>query len=122
MNGPANILVDTNLIILGIGGDKRALELLEGHSLFVSVISEIELLSIPFQKVQEERLMRDFISNCFVIDLDGEIKRQTIQFRKNHKIKIPDAIIAASSIVKKIPLFTADKGFSKIPALDLVLL
>src|SRR5688572_16555761 len=101
MNGPANILVDTNLIILGIGGDKRALELLEGHSLFVSVISEIELLSIPFQKVQDERLMRDFISNCFVIDLDGEIKRQTIHLRKNHKIKIPDAIIAASSIVKK---------------------
>jgi predicted nucleic acid-binding protein len=122
MNGPANILVDTNLIILGIGGDKRALELLEGHSLFVSVISEIELLSIPFQKVQEERLMRDFISNCFVIDLDGEIKRQTIQLRKTHKIKIPDAIIAASSIVKKIPLFTADKGFSKIHSLDLVLL
>jgi hypothetical protein len=122
MNGPANILVDTNLIILGIGGDKRALELLEGHSLFVSVISEIELLSIPFQKVQEERLMRDFISNCFVIDLDGEIKRQTIQLRKNHKIKIPDAIIAASSIVKRIPLFTTDIGFSKIPALDLVLL
>jgi hypothetical protein len=90
--------------------------------LFVSVISEIELLSIPFQKVQEERLMRDFISNCFVIDLDGEIKRQTIQLRKNHKIKIPDAIIAASSIVKRIPLFTTDKGFSKIPALDLVLL
>jgi predicted nucleic acid-binding protein len=62
--------------------------------------------------------MRDFISNCFVIDLDGEIKRQTIQLRKRHKIKIPDAIIAASSLVKKLPLFTADKGFGKIPALD----
>ena len=65
--------------------------------------------------------MRDFISNCFVIDLDGEIKRQTIQLRKSHKIKIPDAIIAASSIVKKLPLFTADKGFSKLPSLDIVL-
>ena len=41
MNGASNILVDTNLIILGMGGDKRALELLEGHSLFVSVISEM---------------------------------------------------------------------------------
>jgi predicted nucleic acid-binding protein len=122
MNGPNNILVDTNLIILGIGGDNQVRELLEGHSLFISVITEIELLSIPFRKVHEERLMRDFISNCFVIDLDGEIKGQTIQLRKQHKIKIPDAIIAASSLVKKLPLFTADKGFGKIPALDLVLL
>lgn len=122
MNGPNNILVDTNLIILGIGGDNQVRELLEGHSLFISVITEIELLSIPFRKVQDELLMRDFISNCFVIDLDGEIKEQTIQLRKRHKIKIPDAIIAASSLVKKLPLFTADKGFDKIPALDLVLL
>ena len=66
--------------------------------------------------------MRDVISNCFVIDLDGEIKGQTIQLRKQHKIKVPDAIIAVSSLVKKLPLFTADKGFGKIPALDLVLL
>ena len=122
MNGPGNVLVDTNLIILGIGGDEQVRDLLEGHSLFISVITEIELLSLPFQRVQEERLMRDFISNCFVIDLDGEIKRQTIQLRKIHKIKIPDAIIAASSIVKKLPLFTGDKGFSKIAGLDIVLL
>jgi predicted nucleic acid-binding protein len=57
----------------------------------------------------------------FIIDLDGEIKRQTIQLRKSHKIKIPEAIIAASSIVKRLPLYTGDKGFSKISALDIVL-
>ena len=110
MNGPGNILVDTNLIILGIGGDDHVRELLENHSLFISIITEIELLSISFQKAPEERLMRDFISNCFVVDLDSEIKRQTIQLRKSYRIKIPDAIIAASSIVKRLPLFTADKG------------
>jgi hypothetical protein len=71
MNGPSNVLVDTNLIILGIGGNEQVRGLLEGHSLFISVITEIELLSIPFQKVLEERLMRDFISNCFVINLAG---------------------------------------------------
>jgi len=93
MNGPNNILVDTNLIILGIGGNERVRELLEDHSLFISVITEIELLSIPFQRTQEERLMREFISNCFIVDLDSEIKIQTIQLRKGHKIKIPDAIM-----------------------------
>lgn len=120
MNGN-NILVDTNLIILGIGGNHQARELLEGHSLFISVITEIELLSIPFKNPQDERLMRSFISNCFVIDLDSEVKQHAISIRKKHKVKLPDAIIAASSISKRLPIFTADKGFEKIAGLNLVL-
>jgi predicted nucleic acid-binding protein len=122
MNGPSNILVDTNLIILGIGGNQQVRDVLEGHSLFISVITEIELLSLPYQKTQEERLMRGFISNCFVIDLDAEVKRQTIGLRKNYKIKILDAIIAATSLTKRLPLYTADMGFSKILALNVVLI
>ena len=65
--------------------------------------------------------MRDFISNCFIIDLDNEVKRQTIQIRRRLKVKLPDAIIAASSMTKRLPLFTADKGFNKIPGLSMVL-
>ena len=122
MNGPNDILVDTNLIILGIGGNERVRELLEDHSLFISVITEIELLSIPFQRTQEERLMREFISNCFIVDLDSEIKIQTIQLRRGHKKKNTGCDYCSFIDSKKTPLFTADKGFSKIPALDIVVL
>jgi predicted nucleic acid-binding protein len=121
MNGAHNILVDTNLIILGISGNLEVRELLEGRTIFISVVTEIELLSIPFTHPADERLMKDFISNCFVIELDSEIKYNTIQLRKKQKVKLPDAIIAASSITKKLTLFTADKGFSKIKDLNLVL-
>lgn len=120
MSGANNILVDTNLIILGIGGSEEVRELLDGHNLFISVITEIELLSIPFLSPQDERLLRDFISNCFLIELDAEVRRQTIAIRKKHKSKLPDAVIAASSIVKRLPLFTADKGFAKISGLNVV--
>ena len=47
---------------------------------------------------------------------------QTIQLKKKYSIKLPDAIIAASCLVYDIPLVTADKGFSKIKELDLVLI
>lgn len=120
MNGN-NILVDTNLIILGIGGNQQVRELLEGHSLFISIITEIELLSIPFKNSQDEKLMRSFISNCFVIDLGGEVKQYAISIRKKFKTKLPDAVVAASSIAKRLPLFTADQGFEKIAGLNLVL-
>lgn len=122
MSGANNILVDTNLIILGIGGDSHVRKLLEGRTIFISVITEIELLSIQFQDSQDERLMRDFISNCFIIDLDTDVKRYTIQIRKKQKVKLPDAVIAASSLVKKLPLFTADKGFGKITGLNVILI
>lgn len=121
MNGPTSILVDTNLIILGIGGDNRARELMEGHILFISVITEIELLSIPFQKAHDEKLMQDFISDCFIIDLDNEVKKQAIQIRKQNKVKLPGAIIAASSMTKDLPLYTADKDFGRIEMLNVVL-
>ena len=45
MSGANNILVDTNLIILAIGGNKEVRDLLENRTLFISVITEIELLT-----------------------------------------------------------------------------
>lgn len=122
MSGVSNILVDTNLIILAIGGRKDARDILDGRTLFISVITEIELLSISFESSADERLMRDFISNCFLIEMDAEVRKQAISIRKRHKIKLPDAIIAASSVAKRLTLFTADKGFGKIAGLNAVVI
>lgn len=121
MSGPNNFLVDTNIIILGLKGNVEIRNTLEDKNLFISVITEIELNSIPFNSKKDEALMANFISNCFVIELDFEIKRQTITIRKNTKTKLPDAIIAASAFVHKLPLLTADKGFTKIPDIDIFL-
>jgi len=42
--------------------------------------------------------------------------------RKKYSIKLPDAIVASTSIVYGLPLVTADKAFSKIKELDLILI
>ena len=117
MTGPNN----TNVIILAIGGSKQARQMLEGKTIFLSVITEIELMSIPFKSVTDEILMRDFISNCFVIDLDFRVKNLTIELRKQFRVKTPDAIIAATALVNKLPFHTADRGFTKIKELNLCL-
>ncbi len=121
MSGPSNFLVDTNVIILGLNGNIEVRNTLENKNLFISVITEIELNSIPFNSKKDEALMADFISNCFVLELDYEIKRQTIAIRKQTKTKLPDAIIAASAYIHKLPLLTADKGFTKIKDIDIFL-
>lgn len=47
---------------------------------------------------------------------------ELIFYCKHHKTKLPDAIIAATAIVNKIPLITADKAFEQIEELNLVLI
>jgi predicted nucleic acid-binding protein len=44
----------------------------------------------------------------------------TIEFRKSRKLKLPDAIVAASSFYSKLPLLTADKTFIKIEELNVI--
>lgn len=60
--------------------------------------------------------------DCNEISLTDEIKENTIEIRKKYKIKLPDAIVAASAIVNNLPLITADKGFNQIEELNLKLI
>ena len=48
----------------------------------------------------------DFISNANVYSLDNDIADKTIEIRQKHKIKTPDAIIAATAITHNFKLAT----------------
>ena len=50
------------------------------------------------------------------------IKELTIDIRSKSKIKLPDAVIAATAIYFDLPLFTMDKGFNRIKDLNTVIL
>ncbi|MCH5600387.1 PIN domain-containing protein [Niabella ginsengisoli] len=70
----------------------------------------------------QETKLRLLLDDCFEIDWNKKIKEQTIQLKRKYNIKLPDSIIASTSLVYGIPLVTADKGFSKISELDLILI
>lgn len=52
----------------------------------------------------------NFINQASVITIDDDIIEQTIQIRKSHKIKIPDAIVAATAIINDLILLTRNTG------------
>jgi len=60
------------------------------------------------------------LKECFIIELNSEMKQQVIKIRKQHNTKLPDPIIAASSVYTNIPLVTSDNNFEKIKALNLI--
>ncbi len=124
MNGNKAILVDTNALIYFFNGNQKVIDAIEGETLYISSITEIELLS--FSKLDEtsEKGIRMFINddNCNLIELISAIKERTIRIRRKHRIKLPDAIVAATAVFLGIPLLTFDAGFAKITELDLILL
>ena len=117
-----SIVVDTSLIINLFNGIEEVQDLLTGRTLFVSIISEIEVLSFSGLSITEKDLLRDFISKCHVVDIEPAIKELTIAIRAKSKVKLPDAIIAATAIYYDLPLFTMDKGFKRLDDLQAVIL
>ena len=80
----------------------------------VSFITEIELLSYPCIDKEEEEIIRSFLNVIDIVDINPEIKRFTIDFRKKYKLRVPDAIICATAYSYKIPIVTNDKQLFKV--------
>jgi len=71
----------------------------------LSVITKIEMLGYNASD-NDAALLSDFIKTSIVLELSNEIVNKTIAIRKKHKIKIPDAIIAATALVYDLTLIT----------------
>ena len=117
-----SIVADTSLIINLFNGVAEVQELITGRSLFISIITEIEVLSFPNITTADKTLLKEFLSECYIIDIEPAIKDITIEIRSKYKVKLPDAIIAATAMYFDLPLFTMDKGFNKIADLQAVIL
>lgn len=108
-------LLDTNIVLYLLGG--KLAEPLSESDYLVSVITEIELLSYPNLNEQAEKQIRAFLAHITIIDLDTEIKNLAIQLRREHRLKLPDALIAATSLVMGASLITNDSHLCNIPNL-----
>ncbi|MFN5630167.1 MAG: type II toxin-antitoxin system VapC family toxin [Bacteroidota bacterium] len=116
-----DFIADTNSLIYLHEGNKIVEPFIE-YDLGISFISEIELLGFQgLSKFEESKLLL-LLNDCFQIEWSTKLKEQTIQLKRKYKLKLPDSIIAATSLIYKLPLVTADKEFSKIKELDLILI
>ncbi|MGH2644011.1 MAG: PIN domain-containing protein [Chitinophagaceae bacterium] len=71
---------------------------------------------------EKYNIAKDFLSFFNVAGLTPSVKEASIIIGRQYKIKLPDAIIAATAISLGIPLLTTDKGFSPVEALDLIII
>lgn len=87
----------------------------------ISAITEIELLCWKTASEKDLEVLHNFIDDSLVIELEQPIKYKTADVRKIHKIKLPDAIIAATSLVYELTLISRNvSDFKNIKGLQLI--
>jgi predicted nucleic acid-binding protein len=86
----------------------------------VSVVTKIEVLG--FNTLDEHyQLLIDFMDDATVLDLTDNIVDQSIDIRKKHKTKLPDAIIAATALVYGLVLISRNTSdFKNIQNLQVI--
>ncbi len=119
MNG-TKLLLDTNIALYFLGGDKILADLLDQREIYLSVITEMEMLGYPSISEAEKKRIKTFMLDCKVIDLNPAIKEHAIELRRQYNLKLPDAIIAATALDLYIPLVSADNIFTRISEINFV--
>lgn len=86
----------------------------------ISVISKIEILRFKTTP-NSYKILDDFVNESVILNLDYPIVQTTIAVCRYHKIKLPDAVIAATAIVNDFILVTRNKSdFKNIDGLMLI--
>lgn len=116
-----NLLVDTNFLIYLLNGYAVITPYLN-NNFFISEVTEMEMLGVKDIPQGVLKIRTGLIENCYIVNFNSDIKEIAIRIKQKTTIKLPDAIVAASSLYMSLPLVTADKSFAKITGLDLQLL
>lgn len=118
-------LIDTNAIIdflagkLPANGREFLVELVDDIPK-ISVISKIELLGFQTTYDQYE-ILSGFVHDAKVLGLSETIVDKCIDLRRNHKIKLPDGIVAATALAFNLSLVTRNvSDFINIPNLIVI--
>ena len=110
------IVLDTNVALFYLSG--RLVNPLPNATYFVSVVTEIELLSYPNLTPVVEVEIRDFLAQIIVVDINYHIKELAIALRKNYKLKLPDAVVAATAQHENADLLTNDSKLMNLAEIN----
>ncbi len=114
-------LIDTDIFIDHLRGHKPATVLFQSlHNASFSAITETELLAGQENSRRERRaLLLDFLQRWQKIDVDNAIAKRAGDLCREHRMAVPDALIAATALRIGGTLVTRNvKHFKNIPGLQ----
>ena len=120
------ILCDTNIFIHAFNGNETTIAELKNIGLEKVALSAITLMEL-YQGMGDKtelQQMKKKLRYFDIVHADIAISKMAIdlisEFKLSHGLQIPDAIIGATAIVYKIPLYTYNvKDFKFMPNIKL---
>ncbi|WP_028522508.1 type II toxin-antitoxin system VapC family toxin [Runella limosa] len=121
-------LIDTNAASDYLGGrlpvgGLQFMDTIVNDAPIISIINRIELLGHNQAGIEKFKIL---VASCIVVELTESVILKVIAIRKSRRIKIPDAIIAATALVYDLTLITHNlsdfEGISGLKIIDAHLL
>lgn len=115
------MLVDTDVLIWYMRGNKRAYNLIENlESFHISVVTYIELVQGMRNKQEMEEFRKALRTwNCNILHINDEISTKVMFYIErhflSHSLQLADALIATTALTNGLSIVTAnDKHFKVI--------
>lgn len=104
-------LLDTNILIDFLRGVPEARdELARYEDKAISIVTWMEVMAGA--PAAAEQATRDFLAEFGLVELDAAVAARAVIARRQHRMKLPDAVVWASAQVRAMLLVTRDmKGF-----------
>lgn len=112
------LTIDTNILILYFNNDEKIVRQLlnwrEANTrFFISVITEIEVLSFPKLTSKEIDKIQRFLREFTIIPIDSQMGRIAAEIRRQYRLNLGDSIIVATAQLTNSSLVTQDKDIIK---------
>jgi hypothetical protein len=78
----------------------------------------MELLSYPLLDESAQSRIEGFLSEIIIVGLSEPVKKLAIVLRREHQLKLPDAIVAATALSLGAALVTNDAKLLRLPGLS----
>lgn len=122
----AGVLIDTNILIY-VFSNRLSFVITERmnrffkESFIISAINQMEFLGWKGATPEQFQQAIDFLHYARILPVDSAVIDKTIALKREIKIKLPDAIIAATCLVNDLDLLTRNvKDFIGIDSLKVI--
>ena len=117
-----DLLLDSNIVIYASQpADVVVRPLMAAHTNFAATITRIEVLGFRRLTDDQDSLFRSVFATIEQLALDDLVIERAIGLRRVVKIDTPDAVIAATALVHRMPLCTRNVAdFKSIEGLEII--
>ena len=118
--------LDTNAIIYYLDEEPTVVPLLEpilgqDIAIFVSVVTELELLSHPGLTEEDMATIQQLLTSVVIFPLESRLAQLAGALRRQYHLKTPDSVVAATALLTHTTLVTRNiRDFQGIDGLSLL--